>query len=88
VPRLAKEAAVVLGKAESIHCGTLLWPAAMTERRNGVWEAFCLSRLLPKPSASTTQTRWVDGSWSWLLKPGTPSAAAELVKTSAIDFVP
>ena len=57
MPKLARDAAVVDGKAESSQTGTSPWPACMTERRNGVWADFCFSRFRPSPSARTTQTR-------------------------------
>src|SRR5438067_1847157 len=88
VPRLAKDDAVVEGKAESSQAGTAPCPEAAMDLTNGVWAAFCLRRLRPRPSASTTHTRWDAGNCSLFSKPGRPMLAAALVKTSAIDLLP
>src|SRR5688572_22667154 len=88
VPRLASEAAVVEGNAESSHTGTSPWPCCRTPRRNGVCADFCFSRPRPRPSARTTQIRLAAGSPSRFSKPSTPMLAAALPSTSATDRRP
>src|SRR5919205_70128 len=88
VPRLAREAAVVEGKAASSHTGTAPWPCWIMPRRKGVCAVFCLSRPRPSPSARTTHTRLACGRPSAFSKPGTPILAAALPSTSATERRP